>query len=59
MATKHSSPAESSGVAPKVCEWSMCMQKATTAEAFKGQLYELCQRHGRLARAQKKADNNQ
>lgn len=63
MATKHSSPGESSEQAPtqksgKMCEWSMCTQKATGVESFKGQLHELCQLHLRAIRRQKKADNN-
>lgn len=43
---------------PKMCEWHMCTEKATTTESYGGRLYNLCEEHKRLINKQKKADNN-
>lgn len=42
----------------QICEWDMCMEKATTTEIYKGQLYCVCATHKKLINRQKKADNN-
>ena len=42
----------------KICEWHMCMEKATKLETYKGLLHSLCVEHRRLINKQKKADNN-
>ena len=42
----------------KVCEWHMCMEKATTTESSQGRLFNVCQKHKKLIKQQKKVDNN-
>ena len=42
----------------KMCEWSMCSEKATVVESCKGMLYNVCVPHRRIINKQKKADNN-
>ena len=39
----------------KVCEWGMCMEKATATETYKGRLYSVCAQHKKLINRQKKS----
>lgn len=41
-----------------ICEWHMCMEKATVVESCDGKLYSVCREHKKLINRQKKINNN-
>ena len=46
------------GEIAKICESHMCMEKATATESYQGKLFNVCQKHKKLIKQQKKVDNN-